>query len=730
MKRTFPLTLLLLAVSICCSALTPAPTGAKDYFDGKPYGWATCADESGAPYNLKGGLNIAQPKTIILKSNGANNDDAILAAIQQYDIIVLDGAGGDFIINKQMGIVNAKHKTIVGRNNATLRTRFVLTADVRKILKTYNLEGLSSTNQISGTLPDGTKITNMDERAFYTRKALQEIAYKLNGNYDIDYMVKSGIFSLNATCEDIIFRNLTLVGPGSIDIDGVDLITNQESNHTWVDHCTFIDGLDGCLDSKRNDYASYTWNLFYYTENSFSHSYTTACGWVENHSMMQHLTFANNIWGKGCSRRLPQASDCYIHLLNNYHNCAGNSIAMTLNGYMKALVEGNYAAAGVNSPLCGSADASDPKREHHRIYAVGNSFSQTQVEASCRNNDNITVPYEYNKISFADVPKVLTDIYGAGAELFNCFMPFVENEPELSADNFGFWQSSLEALVGNKAIAPIKNLLGANYTISSSDESIATVTQEGIINPKAAGKVTITITANDDIYYSNITQTISLNVTAPSTYETIKLWDFNKRSDETVALLNSSDWAASGGNYTCDIALNKSPLTANNVEIEEAKGLLFTCPANQFVYYSNSIRMNKPCAIYVPDLKKDDKIAITWKSANSSAQRGFTTKNLSSASFTTDGTKRTVESNVLEDGEVEFNSATGGIYIYSIELKRQGATGIKNLETPEIFGTYGTPETFGTSNSSYYNLAGQKITSAYKGIAIKNGKKVIISQGK
>lgn len=697
-----------------CTSLS-AQTDAKDYFDGKPYGWATCADEAGTPYNLRGGMAVAQPKTIVLQSNKADNSEAIVNAIQQYDIIVLDGAGGDFIINKQMGIVNAKHKTIVGRNNATLRTRFVLTADVRKILKTYNLEGLSSTNQISGTLPDGTKISSMDERAFYTRKALQEIAYQLNGNYDIDYMVKSGIFSLDATDEDIIFRNLTLVGPGSIDIDGVDLITNLESNHTWVDHCTFIDGLDGCLDSKRNDYASYTWNHFYYTENSFSHAYTTACGWVNNHSMMQHLTFANNIWGKGCSRRLPQASDCYIHLLNNYHNCAGNSIAMTLNGYMKALVEGNYAAAGVNSPLCGAAESSDPKREHHKIYAVGNSFSQNQVEASCRNNAEITVPYAYGKVSFSEVPKILTATHGAGATL-EYFMP--GDVQTLSADNFGFYQSSIDALVGNKTFASIKNHLGATYTITSSDEAVATITQDGIINPKAAGTAVITITANDS-FYGSLTQTINLNVTAPSTYETVSLWDFNSRSQETTDLLNSSDWSYSGGNFTCNIARNQEPLIAADKEIKEAKGLLFTFPASQFVYYTSSIRINKPCAIFVPNLKKDDKLAVTWKSANSTAERGFTTKNLSVSAFNTNGTKRTVESNVLEDGDVVLTSSTGGIYIYSLELKRQGTTGIKNIETPE------TLETSDPHRTPLYNLAGQKVATTYKGIVIKNGRKLL-----
>lgn len=690
-------------------------TDAKDYFDGKPYGWATCADEAGTAYDLKGGMAVAQPKTIILKSNGANNDDAILAAIQQYDIIVLDGSAGDFVINKQMGINNAKHKTIVGRNNARLRTRFVLTADVRATLKTYNLDGLSSTKQISGTLPDGTYIASMDERAFYTREALQKIAHQLNGNYDIDYMVKSGIFSLSATCEDIIFRNLTLVGPGSIDIDGVDLITNQESNHTWVDHCTFIDGLDGCLDSKRNDYASYTWNHFYYTENSFSHAYTTACGWVENHDMTQHLTFANNIWGKGCARRLPQADDGYLHLLNNYHNCAGNSLGMTLNGYMKALVEGNYAASGVNKPLSGAAVSEDTKREHHLIYAIDNSFSQSQVEATCRNNATVTVPYQYNKIPYSDVPKVLTDAYGAGATLSSNFMPFVD-EPQLSEENFGFWQTSLEALVGNKTLAPIKNLLGANFTISSSDENVASVSPEGIITPKAAGKVTITITASDDIYYSSLTQTLTLNVTQPTIYETISLWDFTKRSAQTSALLNgASNWTSSDATkYTCSVTLSNESLKAGNVEIEEAKGLLFTCPASQFDYYTNSIRPNKQSTIVVPGVKKDDKLSVKWKSANSSSERGFTASNLSNASFVTNGTEKTVESNVLADGNVELTT-DGGIYIFYISLKRQAATGIKNLTTKRP----------NDQTTAIYNLAGQKVGADYKGIVIRNGRKQI-----
>jgi hypothetical protein len=120
--------------------------------------------------------------------------------------------------------------------------------------------------------------------------------------------------------------------------------------------------------------------------------------------MTLHLTFANNIWGKGCMRRLPQCGDCYVHLVNNYHNCPGNSAGMTINDNCKALVENNYAAAGVNKPLTGEGIG-------RNITASGNSFYATSVGST------VTVPYLYTKIAAADVPANLTGAEGAGATL-------------------------------------------------------------------------------------------------------------------------------------------------------------------------------------------------------------------------------------------------------------------------------------------------------------------------
>jgi hypothetical protein len=103
-------------------------------------------------------------------------------------------------------------------------------------------------------------------------------------------------------------------------------------------------------------------------------------------------------------RRLPQCGDCYVHLVNNYHNCPGNSAGMTINDNCKALVENNYAAAGVNKPLTGDGSG-------RNITVSGNNFSGTSIGST------VTVPYQYTKIAAANVPSNLTGEEGAGATL-------------------------------------------------------------------------------------------------------------------------------------------------------------------------------------------------------------------------------------------------------------------------------------------------------------------------
>lgn len=662
--------------------------------NGKPWGFATVSDEAGTAYALDGGMRAAQPKTIVLYATGNGKQDLnnITGAISQYDIIVLDGSKGDFVLSQGVGLTSLKNKTIVGRSNARLCTEFYLTADDIAYLNKQGLSGLSSTDQYTGTLPDGTTVT-CDKRAFFTKKAMMELAYQKSGVYTLPN--KAGIFHVKS-CENMIFRNIQLIGPGAVDIDGSDLLTNEESKQIWVDHCTFVDSQDGALDSKRCDYSTYSWNKFYYTDRSYSHAYTCGCGWVdESTGMKLHLTFGYNEWGKGCNRRLPQCGSCYVHLVNNYHNCAGNSAGMTINDNCIALVEGNYAAAGVNLPQTGSGS-------NRVIYSRKNSFEGES------NSTSVTVPYQYDIISHIYVAQTLgAKEHGAGATMDDAFMP---GDQMTLAEGFGFYQDKCDVSVGFSASLPVKNLVGAEVSFSSSAPSIVTVDEVGNIKALAEGTATITATVNDPVL-GNTTATIEVTAAKSESYASVKKWDFTKRSSESEAAMNDGDWSLSGTNYTYSNSVKEEELPG----LLEAAGLKFTCTyEGQIVSYTNSLRINKQFTVLFPDCKKGDKLIMYFKSANSSAVRGFTqVTNLStSGALTTDGNKATFEAMVTDDGPVTLTSG-GGIYMYYFDLQREGTSGIKaiNTESP--------------SSAALYNIAGQRVTTTHRGLVISGGKKYV-----
>lgn len=422
-----------------------------------PIGWATCSDEAGTAFTMSGG-NFSDASKITLKAlgGGQSDDNQIKQAISKYDIIILDGSNGDFVIEKVMQIASVKNKTIIGVNNARLCTKFFLTDADLAYLQQQGLEKYSSTAQITGTLPDGTTLT-CDERAFYTKKAMEELQYQKTQTYTLPN--RAGIFELDASVNNFIIRNLSLIGPGSVDIDGVDLITNM-GQHVWVDHCTLVDSQDGALDSKRCDWSTYTFNKFYYTSRSYSHAYTCGCGWAEG-QMILHLTFAYNDWDQGCVRRLPQCGDCYVHLFNNYHNCPGNSAGITINDNCKALVEGNCVAQGVSNALTGSGSG-------RNLTVRGNNFVYANI------GSEVTVPYQYSLMAYSDVPANLTGAEGAGATLGNDADYILSTIPtaERQAASASLYYFD-EALLGTNAagLSQLTYADGATLVLNRSDKA-------------------------------------------------------------------------------------------------------------------------------------------------------------------------------------------------------------------------------------------------------------------
>ena len=386
---------------------------ATDYDQNKPFGFCTVSSRTDASktYDITGGGCYTYPipddftgKVTILKSNGQDMKSAIQNAIKQFDVIIFDGSNGDFIVSSNIGFERG-NKTLLGINNARLCTKWHMTDEIKAALDEAGVPSMS-TSSGGGTLPNGQYVKEQAE--YNTRLIIINLTGDNNENYR-----KSGIFSLNK--ENVIIRNLTLVGPGSVDVGGYDLISATGAKHCWVDHCAFIDGMDGNFDiTNSSDFFTVSWCTFSYTDRSYMHQNTNLISSGDRFTMDEdylNTTFAFNWWGQGCVQRMPMIRVGKIHMLNNYFSCttAGNCINPRKNS--EVLIEGNYFEKGVR-----------------RYYSQNDAISVTWADSNHAEEPNkagqpisigtpVTVPYDYSVAPYADVPSTVKT--KAGATLFS-----------------------------------------------------------------------------------------------------------------------------------------------------------------------------------------------------------------------------------------------------------------------------------------------------------------------
>ena len=386
-----------------------------------------------------GSATVDGKKIIVLVSDGTSDKaSAILSAITDNDIIVFDGSGTstDFQVYAQITLRNLSGKTLLGINGARLCTRWHMTDVIKSWLnavETSSGSGVSNASTASGTGgsfwlkniagEDSLEITIDEEGEWLTRMTLANKGQKLfedwrDGGYEGEepensYFLrteryrKSGIFYIEG-CENVIIRNISFVGPGSVDVGGVDLISAiNGTNHVWVDHCEFIDGQDGNFDiTNYSDYITVSWCHFHYTDRSYVHQNTNLVGSGDDKARNTsatgdygklNTTFAYNEWGENCRSRMPMGRAGKIHMLNNWYNCAGNTenaINPRLNS--EYLVEGNYFASGVTKTFKANSSVGVSVSDNTTADA-----SATKVTAS---GSTVTVPYTYAKIASTYVP--------------------------------------------------------------------------------------------------------------------------------------------------------------------------------------------------------------------------------------------------------------------------------------------------------------------------------------
>ncbi len=398
------------------AALLSLAAAAEDYNLNKPFGFCTVSSrtETSSTYDITGGGIYTYPtdgftgKVIILKSNSQDQQAAIQNAIKQNDVVILDGADGEFIVSSNVGI-SASNKTIIGINNACISTKWYIDEEIKDLLnnatddRTPAKKGVknmstSSDDNLGGTVAGQT----IKEQAEYiTRKLLYE-KYK-NENYR-----KSGCITLNG-CQNVIIRNITFKGPGSLDAAGNDLIVCTGAKHCWIDHCEFMDGMDGNFDITNSaDFNTISWCIFRYTERSYMHQNTNLIGSSDSEAKgYLNTTFAFNWWASGCNQRMPMGRVGKIHMLNNYYTCTGASLCMNPRINSEFLIEGNYFAAGVTKCYRNNDATAVTWADDNTIPSGASKPTSFGTK--------VTVPYTYTVAPTADVPAAVEA--GAGATL-------------------------------------------------------------------------------------------------------------------------------------------------------------------------------------------------------------------------------------------------------------------------------------------------------------------------
>lgn len=215
--------------------------------------------------------------------------------------------------------------------------------------------------------------------------------------------------------------------------------------------------------------------------------------------------------------------------------------------------------------------------------------------------------------------------------------------------------------------------------------------------------------------------------TAPTT------WDFSQELSANDAANLAADvttWTFDEtNNYWKNIAVLAErnvfePLKANGAELELTKGLTFTRDNSAGlgedrvrIKSKNYVAVNgSSVSISLGSLVKDDVVKIKFK-ASGDTDRSLTVSNteLVSGSLTTaDTDEHEVELKVLKDNPVTITTSNGFQFM-AITVNAELPTGVNSVKA-----TGTKAKVAGT-----VNLAGQQVGADYKGVVIKDGKKVM-----
>ena len=177
----------------------------------------------------------------------------------------------------------------------------------------------------------------------------------INDKYTLE-KDSTGILMLDG-CQNIILQNITFIGPGAFDRDAKDNLFVTRSEHIWVDHCDFQDGMDGNFDCNQgSDYLTVSWCRFRYlrrpwpkladdenADHNSDHRFSNLWGSSDREGRRSEgrlrTTFDHCWWDEGCKARMPFVRFGQIHLLNCLYSSSEASVYIQARYHSNVLVD-------------------------------------------------------------------------------------------------------------------------------------------------------------------------------------------------------------------------------------------------------------------------------------------------------------------------------------------------------------------------------------------------------
>ena len=240
---------------------------------------------------------------------------------------------------------------------------------------------------------------------------------------------KTGVMLIKR-CQNLIMRNMTFKSAGAYDIDGNDNLTLQSSEHIWIDHCDFQDGVDGNLDcNNQANYVTVTWCRFRYliepkaggSGGSDDHRFSNLWGGSDTAADEGCLntTFACCWWDEGCRERMPRIRFGKVHVLNCLYSTTLANYCVGVGYRSNVYIEKCAFTSSKAKATPWKNYATKTGYTDYNVTVVGNlGAADTQKRSGSQEYFVPSSQYQYETLEVSEVEAAVADpSTGAGATL-------------------------------------------------------------------------------------------------------------------------------------------------------------------------------------------------------------------------------------------------------------------------------------------------------------------------